>query len=374
MNQPIPVQPLPLAGIRVIELGSNVSGPYGTWILAALGAEVIKVERPDGGDDARHWGPPFWREAATVFQAINRDKSSITVDYKDAESLAALRRRVNEDADVVLQNLRPGVADKLGLGAEDMCRDNPALIYCNLWAFGAKGPLSDRPGFDALMQAFGGIMAVTGEEGQAPVRAGVSIIDMGTGMWCAIGILAALNRRNLTGKGGVIDTSLYETALGWSAYYTVDVQVTGVSPKRCGSGVRGIAPYQAYNCADGYLIVAASNDRLFVNLARELQHDEWLDDPRFADNPSRSDNREALNAMLMPIFKAETRSHWQQRLDHVGVPNAPIQDAGEVIAHPQTKALGIMQDTGQGIALTGLPISFDGERPPLRNIAPDLEK
>ena len=138
MNQPILVQPLPLAGIRVIELGSNVSGPYGTWILAALGAEVIKVERPDGGDDARHWGPPFWHEAATVFQAINRDKSSITVDYKDAESLAALRRRVNKDADVVLQNLRPGVADKLGLGAEDMCRDNPALIYCNLWAFGAN--------------------------------------------------------------------------------------------------------------------------------------------------------------------------------------------------------------------------------------------
>ena len=187
MNQSLPTQPLPLAGIRVIELGSNVSGPYGTWILAALGADVVKGERPDGGDDARHWGPPFWREAATVFQAINRDKSSITVDFKDPEALAALRRRINADADVVLQNLRPGVADKLGLGAEAMCRDNPALIYCNLWAFGAKGPLAQRPGFDALMQAFGGIMAVTGEEGQAPVRAGVSIVDMGTGMWCAIG-------------------------------------------------------------------------------------------------------------------------------------------------------------------------------------------
>ena len=194
-------QALPLAGIHVIELGSNVSGPYGTWILAALGADVVKVERPGGGDDTRGWGPPFWRGTATVFQAINRDKTSITVDFKDANALAALRQRLATDTDVVLQNLRPGAADKLGLGAETMTAANPALIYCNLWAFGAKGPLADRPGFDALMQAFGGIMAVTGEAGRPPVRAGVSIVDMGTGMWSAIGILAALNRRHEGGPG-----------------------------------------------------------------------------------------------------------------------------------------------------------------------------
>ena len=367
-------QPLPLAGVRVIELGSNVAGPYGTWILAALGADVVKVERPEGGDDARGWGPPFWREAATVFQAINRDKTSITVDFKDPEALAVLRQRIVSETDVVLQNLRPGVADKLGLGATAMTAENPGLIYCNLWAFGAKGPMAERPGFDALMQAFGGIMAVTGEEGRAPVRAGVSIVDMGTGMWCAIGILAALNRRRESGRGGVVDTSLFETALGWTAYYNVDVQVTGKAPQRHGSGVRGIMPYQAYDCADGYLVVAASNDRLFQNLARELQHEEWLEDPRFADNPARSGHREELNALLMPIFKAENRAHWQDRLDRVGVPNAPIQHAGEVIAHPQTQALGIMQDTGLGMALTGLPLSFDGERPQLRNIAPELDE
>jgi len=366
-------QALPLAGIHVIELGSNVSGPYGTWILAALGANVVKVERPGGGDDARGWGPPFWRGAATVFQAINRDKTSITVNFKDADALAALRQRLATDTDVVLQNLRPGVANKLGLGAEAMTAANPALIYCNLWAFGAKGPLADRPGFDALMQAFGGIMAVTGEDGRPPVRAGVSIVDMGTGMWSAIGILAALNRRHESGRGGVIDTSLYETALGWTAYYNADVQVTGEAPQRHGSGVRGIMPYQAYDCADGYLVVAASNDRLFEILAGELGHGEWLDDPRFADNPARAGHREDLNALLMPIFKAETRAHWQDRLDQAGVPNAPIQHAGEVVTHPQTQALGILQDTGHGVALTGLPLSFDGERPPLRNIAPELE-
>lgn len=364
--------PLPLTGVRVFELGSNLSGPYGTWILAALGADVIKVERPGTGDDARAWGPPFWREAATVFQVVNRDKSSITVDYKDPIALADLRRRITDEADVVLQNLRPGVADGLGLGATDMRALKPALIYCNLWAFGATGPLSERPGFDALMQAFGGIMAVTGEEGQAPVRAGISVVDMGTGMWCAIGILAALNRRHLTGTGGVIDASLFETALGWTAYYNADVQVTGEPPKRHGSGVRGIAPYQAYDCADGYLVVAASNDRLFANLARELGHPEWLDDPRFTDNPARASNREDLNALLISLFKEQPRAHWQERLDQAGVPNAPIQHAGEVIAHPQTQALGMLQDTGAGISLTGLPLSFDGERPALRNIAPDL--
>lgn len=364
--------PLPLTGVCVFELGSNVSGPYGTWILAALGAEVIKVERPGTGDDARGWGPPFWRETATVFQVVNRDKSSISVDYKDPAALAELRRRITDEADVVLQNLRPGVADGLGLGAAHMRALKPELIYCNLWAFGATGPLSERPGFDALMQAFGGIMAVTGEDGQAPVRAGISVVDMGTGMWCAIGILAALNRRHLTGTGGVVDASLFETALGWTAYYNADVQVTGEPPKRHGSGVRGIAPYQAYDCADGYLVVAASNDRLFASLARELGHPEWLDDPRFTDNPARASHRQDLNALLIPLFKGQPRDHWQDRLDQAGVPNAPIQHAGEVIAHPQTQALGMLQDTGAGISLTGLPLSFDGERPALRNIAPDL--
>ena len=370
MNQPLPT-PLPLAGIRVFELGSNISGPYGTWILAALGADVVKVERPGTGDDARGWGPPFWRKVATVFHTVNRDKRSITVDFKDKAALAALRQRIVEEADVVLQNLRPGVANSLGLGAEAIRALNPKVIYCNLWAFGATGPLSERPGFDALMQAFGGIMAVTGEEGRPPVRAGISVVDMGTGMWCAIGILAALNRRHGTGVGGVIDTSLFETALGWTAYYNMDVQVTGEAPQRHGSGVRGIMPYQAYDCADGYLVVAASNDRLFANLARELDHPEWLDDPRFVDNPARASHREDLNALLMPLFKAQPRAHWQARLDNAGVPNAPIQHAGEVIAHPQTQALGMLQDSGKGIALTGLPLSFDGERPALRNIAPD---
>jgi crotonobetainyl-CoA:carnitine CoA-transferase CaiB-like acyl-CoA transferase len=363
---------LPLAGIKVLELGSNVSGPYGTWILAELGAEVWKVERPDGGDDARGWGPPFWRETATVFQVINRNKRSIAVDLKDTDAVAGLRARIIAEFDVVLQNLRPGAVERLGLDEARLRADKPALIYCNLWAFGNRGPLAQRPGFDALMQAFGGIMAVTGEDGRPPVRAGVSVIDMGTGMWCAIGILAALNRRHQSGVGGAIDTSLFETAVAWTSYYNADAQVTGEAPAKHGSGVRGITPYQAYECQDGWLVVAASNDRLFVKLADCLDHSEWLADDRFANNAARSENKPELNRILEPLFAARPRAHWQQLLDDGGVPNAPIQQAGEVIAHPQTRALGIMQDSGHGIDLAGLPLSFDGDRPPLRHIAPEL--
>jgi crotonobetainyl-CoA:carnitine CoA-transferase CaiB-like acyl-CoA transferase len=363
----------PLAGIKVVELCSNVSGPYGTWILAELGAEVWKVERPDGGDDARGFGPPFWRGSATVYHCINRNKKSVALDLKDEAARAELRRRIVEDTDVVLQNLRPGTVAKLGLDAATLRAENPRLIYCNLHAFGARGPLHERPGYDALMQAFGGIMAVTGEEGRPPVRAGISVIDMGTGMWCAIGILAALNRRHATGEGEEIDASLFETALAWTTYYNLDVQVTGRSPVRHGSGVRGITPYQAYECADGWLVVAASNDRLFVKLADALGHSEWHGEERFATNPKRSENKAELNGLLEPIFASRPRAHWQALLDAAGVPNAPMQTAGEVIAHPQTLALGQMQAAPDGeVMVGGLPLSFSGERPPLDSLAPEL--
>lgn len=370
-------QNLPLSGIRVVELGGNISGPYGTWILGQLGATVTKIERPEG-DDARGWGPPFWEDTATVFQAINTNKASVAVDLKDEDQLGRLRDYIATRADVVLQNMRPGSVARLELDGERMCAANPRLVYCNLWAYGRTGPLSQRPGYDALMQAFGGVMSITGEEGRPPVRAGISAIDMGTGMWCAIGILAALNRRHQTGRGGIVDASLFETAVAWTSFYNLDAQVVGEDPAKHGSGVRGITPYQGYECADGYLIVAASNDRLFVKLADMLGHPEWCQDPRFADNAARSRNKPALNALLEPIFRAQSRAHWQAMLDEAGVPNAPIQVPREVVAHPQTKALGILQDTGRTlpdgrpVAMTGLPLSFDGERPPLRAVPPAL--
>ena len=364
---------LPLSGVRVFELGGNVAGPYATWILAELGAEVTKVERPEG-DDCRGWGPPFWQGQSTLFQAINRNKDSSVYDLKSDAAAERLRADLIEKADVVLQSLRPGTVERFGLDAARLTAENPRLIYCNLRAFGATGPLKDRPGYDALIQAFGGIMSVTGEEGRPPVRAGISAIDMGTGLWCAIGILAAIVRRHLTGRGGVVDASLFETALAWMSFYSADYQTTGDIPVRHGSGVRGIVPYQAFECSDGYLIVAASNDRLFVKLADALGHPEWSNDPRFRDNASRSANRDELVGLIGGILGPETRAHWQEILDAAGVPCAPTQSIDEVLAHPQTEALGIAQQaTADGFKLIGLPLSFDGERPPLRHLAPKLD-
>ena len=363
----------PLAGIRVVELGSSVAAPYAAWILAALGADVLKVERPGAGDDARQWGRLFADGRSSFHLALNRDKRGITVDLKDEAELAWLRRLCIEEVDVVVQNLRPGTVDRYGLGAAELTAANECLVYCNLGAFGNRGPLKDRPGYDPLMQAFGGIMSVTGEADRPPIRVGVSIIDMGTGMWCAVGILAALNRRAATGAGCVVDASLYETALGWMTIPTSMVQVDGRNPEKQGSGARGLAPYQAYQCADGYLIIAAPNDRLFAKLADVLGHPEWPGDPRFDTNQNRYQHLEALNALIEPLVAAQPRDHWQSRFDAVGLPSAPARSTTEMLADEQTLALGMLQNLPDDpMQLMGLPLSFDGERPPLRSAAPAL--
>ena len=364
---------LPLAGIKIVELGNNVALPYGTWVLARLGAEVIKVERPGSGDDARAWGPPFWHDTAAIFQVLNAGKRSLAVDLQDAAERAGLRRFILAEADAVLQSYRPGVVAKLGLDGPSLRRDKPSLIYCNLGAFGHKGPLKERPGYDALMQAFGGIMSVTGEEGRPPVRVGVSIVDSGTGMWCVIGLLAALQRRAASGEGCIVDASLYETALGWMNVHAGDYHSVGQINRRRGTATRGIAPYQGYECADGFLIIGAANDRLFRALCQALGHPEWGGDPRFLSNAKRYENMAALNQLLGDLMRTRPRAHWQPILDAAGVPNAPIQGIDEVLAHPQTQALGMVQETDDGrLKLMGLPLSFDGERPPAGAGAPAL--
>lgn len=363
---------LPLAGIRVFEIGTSVAAPYAGLILASLGAELVKVERPEG-DDARHWGPPFWHGASSIFQVFNVNKRSVVVDLKDPDALARLKALIVETGDAVLQNMRPGQVEKYGLDAATLQAAKPSLVYCNIGAFGATGPLRSKPGYDPLMQAFGGLMMMTGEEGRPPVRVGTSLIDMGTGMWCALGIVAALLGRQKDGHGARIDTSLYETALAWMTYHAADFISTGVPGKRNGSATRGIAPYQAYRCSDGYLMVAAPNDGLFRKLSAALGHPEWASDPRFVDNPSRVANLPALNAMIDAIMAAKPRAEWQAALEAAGIPATPTQTIDEVVVHPQTAALGMLQKTPDGrMDIFGLPMSFDGHRPPLRNAAPEL--
>ncbi|MEM8744141.1 MAG: CoA transferase [Pseudomonadota bacterium] len=363
----------PLANVRVVEIGTSVAAPYAGWILGALGADVIKVERPDGGDDARQWGNLFPDGMSSTFHYLNSEKRAVTVDLKDDEQRAWLQDFCATKADVVIQNLRPGHVDRYGVGAQDLTAANPRLVYCNLWSFGNAGPMQQRPGYDPLMQALSGIMSVTGEVGRPPVRVGPSMIDMGTGMWCVIGILSALNRRQETGQGCVIDASLYETALGWMANAVPTAQATGKSPGRQGTTARGMAPYQAYECADGYLIVAAPNDRLFERLCAVLEHPEWPSDPRFETNQKRWQNLDELNALMEPILKMRTRNDWREKLDAVGVPSAPVRDTMEMMDDGQTRALGILQGLSpDGPELISMPISFDGVRPALTRYAPAL--
>ncbi len=253
---------LPLEGTRVIDVTTSIAGPYCAEILAALGADVVKVERPDTGDDGRAWGPPFWNGESAMFLAVNAGKRSLAVSLSDERGREAVLRLADR-ADVFLQSLRPGLAERLGLGAESLRERNPRLVYCSIGAYGRIGPLADEPGYDALMQAAGGLISMTGEPGRPGVRVGSSLIDMGTGMWAALGIVAALLERERTGRGTVVDTSLYETALGYIGYHLVGYLADGTVPTGQGTVFPMVAPYQVFPTRDGELMVAGGNDRLF---------------------------------------------------------------------------------------------------------------
>jgi len=362
----------PLSGIVVVELGHSVAGPFAGQVLGDLGAEVVKIEKP-GGDDARKWGPPFVDGAAATFQSVNRSKRSVVVDLRNEAQIAGLLRFIDDRADVVLQNMRPGQVDVLGIGAQALRARKPSLIYCNLGAFGSVGPLAERPGYDPLMQAFGGIMSVVGEPGRPPVRVGPSMIDVGAAMWAALGIVTALLRRRSTGEGSTVDVSLFETAASWMTMYAAQYLASGELPKKNGSGQAGIVPYRSYRTADGDLVVAAGNDSLFRRLCQAIGEPQWIDDPRFVDNPNRVRNADALYAMLERVFERRGNNEWIALLDAAGVPCAPVQDVAAMLRHPQTEALGMLQSVpGSSIPLVGLPIRFDGERPRPRGAPPAL--
>ena len=353
----------PFAGLVVIELGNSVAAPFAGQILGELGARVIKIEKADG-DDARRWGPPFWEGASPFFQALNRNKKSVVCDLRDPQQIEELRQYICEHADIVIQNLRPGHVEKLGLDAASLLAQQPRLIYCNLGAFGKVGPLKDRPGYDPLMQAFGGIMSTTGEPGRPSVRVGASIVDMGTGMWGIIGILTALLERQQSGVGKVIDVSLYETATTWVSLLAAQYLSNGELAAKQGSGASGIVPYKGYMTSDGELVIAAGSDALFKALSTTVGKPEWATDPRFTDNPRRVENQTVLYAMLDAIIATKPTDYWVEQLEAAGVPCAPVNNLAQMVAHPQTQALGLMQDVpGTGMRFIGLPISFDGVRP-----------
>ncbi len=364
----------PLSGIVVIEIGHSVAAPYAGMILGELGAEVIKVENPKGGDACRGWGPPFTEATATAFHAFNRAKRGITVDLADPAQVSGLQRLILDRADVLIHNLKHGALDRYGLAADPLLAEKPDLVYCNVGAFGSIGPLRDRPGYDPMMQAYGGLMSLLGEDGRPPVRVGVSIIDIATGMWSVIGILAALQERHRTGRGGVVDTSLYETTLAWLTLPISAYLANGEIPTRHGSGIEQIVPYQAFEAADGFMMVAAGNDNLFRRLCAAIGRPGLAEEARFRSNADRVVNRRALVPILTDIFKTEPIATWAERLDAAGIPNAPIQTLDKVVSDTQTAALGMIQHWpgSPPLSLVGLPLSFEGVRPPFAKLAPRL--
>ncbi|UOD49517.1 CaiB/BaiF CoA transferase family protein [Orrella daihaiensis] len=353
----------PFANLTVVEISNSVAAPFAGQIFSELGARLIKVEKP-AGDDARGWGPPFWEGASAYFQALNRNKLSVVCDLRQPQEVAALVEFIVEHADIVIQNLRPGQVEKLGIDGATLLQKKPALIYCNLGAFGRVGPLKEKPGYDPLMQAFGGIMSTTGEPGRPAVRVGASLVDMGTGMWAVIGALAAVLERVQTGRGRVVDVSLFETASCWVSLLASQYLASGELAQRQGSGASGIVPYKGYKTLDGELVIAAGSDKLFRALASVLGHERWAEDPRFIDNPNRVKNQVELYALIDPLIAQQSTEHWEQLLDAAGIPCAPVNNLAQMLDHPQTQALGLVQDVpGTQMKFLGLPISFDGQRP-----------
>ena len=330
-----------LADLVVLDLTRILSGPFATMTLADLGADVIKIEQPGQGDDTRQWGPPFQGEEAAYFLSVNRNKRSLAVDLKSAEGLAAVQK-LAVTADVVVENFRPGTAERLGLGYEELSARNPGLVYASISGYGQTGPDAHRPGYDAIAQARSGIMSVTGEAAGPPVRVGVSSADLTAGMWATIGILAALHEKGRTGQGQWVDISLLDGSVSWLTYVSSGYFASGDTPQRYGSAHPTIVPYQAFETADGFAMVAVGNDGLWRRFAQAVGRADLATDPRFAGNPDRVAHRGALLPLIEGIMLTRTTEEWVAVLDAAGVPVGPIQTVDQALADPQVLARGMV--------------------------------
>ena len=348
----------PLDGIRVVDLTSSLAGPTCTETLAALGADVVKVEHPARGDEARAWGPRFFEGGSVMFFAANRSKRSLALDIKDPDGMNALLRLV-DGADVFVQSLRAGTAERIGLGPSALRARNERLVYCSIGAFGREGPLAAEPGYDPLLQAFAGIVSITGEADRPGVRVGASLIDIGTGVWAALGVVSALLERTTTGRGREVGATLLDTALSLVAYQLTAAIRTGVAPGRHGTAFPLIAPYEVFETADGELMVSAANDGLFRTLCERIGLPLLADDPRFRTNPDRLAHRDALLPPIRDALRARSSAHWLAALR--GIPVAPVQDLVEVASHPQTAATGMLTDL-DGVTSVAAPLEIDHER------------
>ena len=358
----------PLAGIRVLDLSRVLAGPWATQVMADLGAEVIKVEQPVSGDDTRHWGPPWFGEGdakvAAYYLAANRGKRSVGIDLARPEG-AALVATMAADCDVLVENFRVGGLKKFGLDAETLRAANPRLIYASITGFGQDGPYAARAGYDYIIQGMGGLMSLTGlpdgEPGGGPVRAGVAVADLFTGMYTASAVLAALVRRAATGEGATIDLALFDTQLAMLANQASNALVSGADPARQGAGHPNIVPYQPFAAADQPIIIAVGNDRQFARLASILGRGQWAGDPGYATNAARVANRELLVPMIAEIIAARPAAEWLAAFEEAGIPAGPINSVSQALADPQALHRGMRRDI-EGVPMVGSPIRIDGAR------------
>jgi crotonobetainyl-CoA:carnitine CoA-transferase CaiB-like acyl-CoA transferase len=373
MITPFPTSSLSLDGIRVIDLSRVIAGPWCGALLADLGADVVKVEDTGPGDESRTW-PPHKDGEAAAYLLFNRNKRGIALDLKTPEAVEVVKRLV-KDADVVIENFRTGTMESFGLGYDVLAQINPRLIYCSVSAFGRTGPRKDSPGYEALMQAFSGIMSITGEPGGQPVRAGVSFLDLTTGILCALGVSNAIIQRQRTGLGQRVDGSLLETAVSLLAFHAEGYLLTGALPRALGSGHPSLSPYRNFKCRDGqWIFIAAANDRFWQKLARALGLSELAADPRYQKNQGRVANRAELEGILEKTIGELDREPLLKRLEEADVPATPVNTVDQVMNDPQTAERGIVQRVTHPklgeIPVVGTPLHFSRMSPGVRRAAP----
>lgn len=362
-----------LDDITVLDLSTFVTGGFCSAMLANQGADVIKVERPGHGDDIRHSGPPFIDGESPYFWTVNYGKRSIELDLKHPEGVATLYDLV-EEADVFLQNFRPGTADRLGVGSADLRAVNEELIYCDISAFGATGPWAERPGYDLLIQGLSGIMSVTGEHGGRPTKVGLPMTDLITAMWAAFGIVSALYRREHTGEGEYVDLGMLDATLPWLTKQAGKV-FADETPERMGTRDPVLAPYQSFPTADGHLNVACLNDRLWHDLCEAIDCPELIDDERFVTNADRVEQMDELEAELAAVFKRRSTEEWMETLVDAGVPAAPVQGVADALDNPQIRARGVVtevENDGTKIPVIDHPLNFEHASSGFESPPPDL--
>jgi crotonobetainyl-CoA:carnitine CoA-transferase CaiB-like acyl-CoA transferase len=365
----------PLSGITVVDLTRVLAGPYCTMLLGDMGAEVIKIERPDGGDDTRGFGPPYLNGESAMFLAINRNKQSITLNLKDSEAKKILTRLI-ERADVLVENFRPGTMANLGFAYEAVCKLNPKIIYCSISGFGQTGPYADRGGYDTIAQAMSGIMSATGHPNMPPAKAGVPIADIGTGIFAAFGIVCAYIARQRTGEGQLVDTSLLDTSIALSLVESATFLAGGELPSPLGSTHRRNAPHGAFRVKDGYIAITADSAHFWRRFCQIMGLEGLLEDPRFKTNADRVANKQLLQDIVERITTMRDGSYWLEKLDAAGIPCGPVNSYAEVFKDPHVLAREMLMEVEHPVAgwvkMTGLNVKLTKTPGAMRLPAPTL--